>query len=93
MLVCRQRRNLDGVPFGFAFGFDPGVTMTDFTGKVFVFSGETLEAALTEWEEEQIAVYPHKEELIRTVTLAMRDFMDSEQVGRHKMALKGQDDG
>ena len=67
--------------------------MADFADKVFVFSGDTFEAALAEWEEEQIAAYPHKEELVRTVALAMRDFMDSEQVGRHKMALKGQDDG
>ena len=67
--------------------------MGDFRDKVFVFSGDTLEVALAEWEAEQIAAYPHREELIRTVTLAMHDFMDSEQVRRHKMSLTGQDDG
>ena len=67
--------------------------MADFSDKVFVFSGDTFDVALAEWEEEQIAAYPHRDELIRTVTLAMRDFMDSEQVRRHKMSLTGQDDG
>jgi len=63
--------------------------MGDFRDKVFVFSGDTFEIALQEWETDQIVAYPHKEELIRAVALAMRDFMDSEQVVRHKMALKG----
>jgi hypothetical protein len=67
--------------------------MTNFTDKVFVFSGETLEAALEEWEAEQIMAYPHKEELIRITVLAMRDFMASEPVRRHKMCLKGPADG
>jgi len=67
--------------------------MGDFRDKVFVFSGDTFEVALAEWEVEQIAAYPHRDELIRTVALAMRDFMDSDQVRRHKMALTGQDDG
>lgn len=48
---------------------------------------------LEEWEAEQIAAYPHRKELIRTVGLAMRDFMDSEQVRRRKMCLKGPADG
>lgn len=67
--------------------------MADGTDKVYVFSGDTLEAALGDWEAEQIAAYPHKEDLIRTVGLAMRDFMDSEQVKRHKMQMTGRDDG
>jgi hypothetical protein len=67
--------------------------MTDFTDKVFVFSGETLEAALEEWEAEQIMAYPHKAELIRITVLAMRDFMASAPVRRHKMCLKGPADG
>ena len=67
--------------------------MADLADKVFVFSGDTFEVALAEWAEAQIAAYPHKEELIRTVALAMRDFMDSDQVGRHKMALTGRDEG
>ena len=58
-----------------------------------VLQGECFDVALAEWEEEQIAAYPHRDELIRTVALAMRDFMDSEQVRRHKMSLTGQDDG
>lgn len=67
--------------------------MGDFKSKVFVFSGETFEVALAEWEAEQVAAYPHRDELIRTVTLAMRDFMVSEQVKRHKMSLTVQEDG
>jgi hypothetical protein len=67
--------------------------MADFTDKVFVFSGDTLEAALKEWEEEQVAAYPHRKDLIRTVSCAMRDFMDSEQVRRHKMWLRSRTDG
>lgn len=62
--------------------------MGDFDDKVFVFTGATFEAALAEWQAEQLAAYPHREELILTVALAMRDFMDSEQVRRHKMAMK-----
>ncbi len=67
--------------------------MADVTDKVFVFSEDTFEAALAEWEAEQIVAYPHKGDLIRTVGLAMRDFMDSEQVRRHKMLMKRRDDG
>ena len=67
--------------------------MADFRDRVFVFSGDTLETALRDWEAEQIAAYPHREELIWTVGLAVRDFMDSEQVRRHKMCLKGPADG
>lgn len=67
--------------------------MGDSREKVFVFSGDTFEAALREWEAEQVAAYPHREERIRTVALAMRDFMESAQVKRHKMSLTRLDDG
>ena len=63
--------------------------MTDFTDKVFVFSGATFEAALADWTREQIDAYPHREELIRITALAMRDFMVSPQVAQHKMTLPG----
>jgi hypothetical protein len=66
--------------------------MGDFSDKVFVFSGDTFEAALADWVAEQIATYPHKEELIRIVGLAMRDFMDSDHVLRHKMRISAQSD-
>jgi hypothetical protein len=66
--------------------------MSDFESRVFVFTGETFEAALEEWAAEQIAAYPHREELIRTTALAMRDFLESKQVRRHKMMLKGPSD-
>jgi hypothetical protein len=36
---------------------------------LFIFSGDTFEAALTAWEAAQIAAYPHKDELIRTLVL------------------------
>jgi hypothetical protein len=55
--------------------------------KVWVFQQSTLEVALDEWVQEQIDHYPHKEELIRTVALAMRDFLDSRQVAEHKMVM------
>jgi hypothetical protein len=41
--------------------------MSDFESRVFVFTGETFEAALEEWAAEQIAAYPHREELIRLI--------------------------
>lgn len=63
--------------------------MGELDDKVFVFTGATFETALAEWEAEQIAAYPHREELIRTAALAMRDFMGSEPVRRHKMIMKG----
>jgi hypothetical protein len=55
--------------------------------KVWVFQESTFEIALDEWVQEQIEHYPHKEELIRTVALAMRDFLDSRQVADHKMVM------
>jgi hypothetical protein len=55
--------------------------------KVWVFQESTFEIALDEWVQEQIEHYPHKEELIRTVALAMRDFLDSRQVVDHKMVM------
>lgn len=61
--------------------------MTDFDNRVFVFTGATLERALDDWVARQVAAYPHQEERIRIAALAMRDFFDSEQVGRHKMIL------
>jgi len=66
--------------------------MADFRERVFVFTGATFEAALREWEAEQIAAYPHREELIRITAAAMRDFFDSAAVRRHKMTLKGETD-
>jgi hypothetical protein len=66
--------------------------MSELSNRVFVFTGETFERALEEWVQEQIAAYPHKEELIRITALAMRDFLASEPVRRHKMALpQGED--
>lgn len=59
------------------------------SGRVFVFAGETFESALAEWADAQIGAYPHKEELIRITVLAMRDFMVSDQVRRHKMDIPG----
>ena len=55
--------------------------------KVWVFQESTLESALNDWVAEQIAAYPHKEELIKTVELAMLDFMHSPQVKAHKMVM------
>jgi len=55
--------------------------------KVWVFQESTLEIALDEWIHEQLDHYPHKEEFIRTVALAMRDFLNSRQVTDHKMVM------
>lgn len=63
--------------------------MADFGDRVFVFNGTTFEVALEDWTEEQIAAYPHREELIRVTALAMRDFMSSDQVARYKMTMPG----
>ncbi len=67
--------------------------MANFNDRVFVFNGATLEAALEDWTAEQIAAYPHREELIRVTALAMRDFMSSSQVTRHKMTISGKPTG
>jgi len=56
--------------------------------KVWVFQQSTLEAALSDWVSEQIDAYPHKEELIKTVELAMLDFLNSSQVEAHKMIMR-----
>jgi hypothetical protein len=61
--------------------------MAELNDRVFVFNGTTFEAALEEWTEEQIAAYPHREELIRITALAMRDFLSSPQVAHHKMIM------
>ncbi|CAI8959895.1 conserved protein of unknown function [Methylocaldum szegediense] len=55
--------------------------------KVWVFQQSTLDNALDEWVQEQIDHFPHKEELIHTVALAMRDFLHSRQVAEHKMMM------
>ena len=64
--------------------------MAEFKERVFVFTGAAFEAALRDWEAEQIAAYPHREELIRVTALAMRDFLESAAVRRHRMTLKGE---
>jgi len=56
--------------------------------KVWIFQQSTLESALNDWVAEQTATYPHKEELIRTVELAMLDFLNSPQVEAHKMIMR-----
>ncbi len=63
--------------------------MADFSDRVFVFNGATLQAALDDWTAEQIAAYPHREEQIRVTALAMRDFLSSSHVARHKMIMPG----
>ena len=62
--------------------------MMELKDQVFVFTGDTLEAALEEWVQEQIAAYPHQEERIRVTVLAMRDFLLSEPARRHKMRMR-----
>jgi hypothetical protein len=63
--------------------------MSELSGRVFVFTGETFELALEAWVQEQLAAYPHQEELIRVTAAAMRDFLGSEAVRRHKMEVPG----
>ncbi len=55
---------------------------------IYAFHISTLQAALNDWKQEQLAAYPHKAELIETVALAMMDFMESEHVRRHKMLVE-----
>lgn len=61
-----------------------GVPMT----KVYVFSDETLEQALSAWEARQIAEHPDQEERIKITVVAMRWFLDSEEIETHKMVMK-----
>ena len=63
--------------------------MADFSNRVFVFGGHTFKVALEDWTAEQLAVYPHRAELIRVTALAMRDCMSSPQVTRHKITMAG----
>ena len=56
--------------------------------KVWVFQQSTLEAAPSDWVDKQIAAYPHKEELIRTVELAILDFLDSPDVEARTMVMR-----
>ena len=70
-----------------------GERVSEFNNRVFVFTGATLDAALRDWVAEQIEAYPQREALIRTTALAMRDFLESEQVRRHKMTLANHSDG
>jgi hypothetical protein len=62
--------------------------MTAFQDKIFVFSGATLEQALDDWLEDQVAAYPHQEERIRIACAAMRDFFDAPQIEQYKMRLR-----
>jgi hypothetical protein len=61
-------------------------------GRVFVFTGATLNRALNDWYAEQLAAYPHREEQIRITMLAMQDFFESAHIGRHKMVLGQQNE-
>ncbi len=61
--------------------------MTAFQDRIFVFSGATLERALEDWVEEQLAAYPQQEARIRIAALAMRDFFESTHIDRNKMTL------
>ncbi len=70
-----------------------GERVSELNNRVFVFTGATLEAALRDWVAEQIEAYPQREALIRTTALAMRAFLESEQVRRHKMTLANHSDG
>jgi hypothetical protein len=63
--------------------------MSDFENRVFVFTGEPFYPAFEAWVAEQISAYPRREELIRLTALTMRGVLQSEQVGRHRMTLKG----
>jgi hypothetical protein len=55
----------------------------------YVFSHNTLLAALKEWEKEQIEHYPNQKERIQITVVAMQHFLRSQQVMDHKMIMNG----
>ncbi len=67
--------------------------MFDPKDRVYVFTGETFDAALEEWVRQQVEAYPHQEERIRIAALAMREFLDSDPAHRHKMILRTHSEG
>ncbi len=60
---------------------------------IFAFQYSTFLQALDSWKKEQLAAYPHREELIETVALAMQDFMCSRHVHDHKMVVESPAEG
>jgi len=55
---------------------------------IFAFQYSTLLRALEAWKAEQLDAYPHREALIETVAVAMRDFMTSRHVHDYKMLVE-----
>ena len=64
----------------------PGKSIKNVT---YVFSHNTLLAALKEWEKEQIEHYPEQKERIQITVVAMQHFLRSQQVMDHKMIMNG----
>ncbi len=60
---------------------------------IFAFQYSTFLQALDSWKQEQLAAYPHREELIETVALAMQDFMNSRHVHDCKMVVESPVEG
>lgn len=54
---------------------------------VYCFEKSSLEKALRDWQDEQIAAFPEKKEQIQTVALAMMDFMCSRHVVNHGLVV------
>jgi hypothetical protein len=54
---------------------------------IYAFQLSTFRQALAAWKQEQIAAYPHQQELIETVSHAMEDFISSKQVREFKMVI------
>jgi hypothetical protein len=54
---------------------------------VYCFQKSSLEKALHDWQNEQIAAFPDKKDQIDVVALAMLDFMCSRHVLDHGMVV------
>lgn len=64
-----------------------GLPLDQLSNPVYVGQFSTFEAALSAWVAEQVSCYPHKQELINIVSLAMKDFLLSHHVVDHKLTV------
>jgi hypothetical protein len=66
------------------------MSQNDSFGPVWVFDQARLDEALQAYESAALAAYPQQAARIRTTTLAMRDFLCSEQAANLRMRLGNQ---
>ncbi len=67
------------------------MSQANLVGRVWVFDEGSLEQALSDYQNEALAAFPHQAERIGTAVAAIRDFLHSRHADR--LTLNKGDDG